>query len=90
MKENSVFVVPEPESLDFTGKWLVFNGFRNFPAFLEKEFSVPKGDWEIVGTDRDGTGLQVKDKRIDIWGDKSIGYATILQLIRKPRDIYQK
>ena len=85
MKENSVFVVPEPKSLDFTGKWLVFNGFRNFPAFLEEEFSVPKGDWEIVETDRAGTGLQVKDKRIDIWGDKSIGYATILQLIRQAK-----
>jgi len=83
MKEDSVFVVPEPKSLDFTGKWFVFDGFKDFPAFLKKEFNVPKGDWEIVETDRDGTGLEVKDKKIDVWGEKSIGYATILQLIRQ-------
>ena len=45
MKEDSVFVVPEPKSSDFTGKWFVFDGFKDFPAFFKKEFNVPKGDW---------------------------------------------
>ncbi len=78
-----MFVVPEPKSLSFTGEWFKFSGFDNFPEFLACEFNVPNGDWRIVKVDGEGTGIQIKDREVVMWGDTSIGYATILQLIRQ-------
>ena len=81
MKE--ILVVPEPKSLKFSGKTFAFDGFKNFPEFLASEFNVPKGEWKITTTRREGTGLKVKEKEILIWGDSLINYATILQLLRQ-------
>jgi hexosaminidase len=81
MKE--VYVVPEPKSLQFSGKWLVFDGFKEFPEFLAREFNVPKGEWKITKTARQGSGLKVKEKEMTIWGNEPVVYATILQLIRQ-------
>ncbi len=82
MWELSIRIVPEPERLEFKGDWFTFNGFENFPEFLAQEFKVPKGDWSIgFKPEGEGTGIQVRDGRIELWGDERICYATILQLI---------
>jgi hypothetical protein len=81
MKE--VFIVPEPERLEFSGRWLVFDGFIEFPEFIAREFNVQKGKWKISKTVQKGTGLKVKEKEITIWGNETICYATILQIMRQ-------
>jgi len=80
---RKIFVVPEPKSLEFSGKTFAFDGFKNFPEFLASEFNVPKGEWEITITEGEGTGLEVKEKEILIWGENLINYATILQLLKQ-------
>jgi hexosaminidase len=81
----SINIVPEPKRLEFTGKWLKFDGFQNFPRFLANEFEVPEGDWRIVKVKRKGTGIEVSEREVKIWGDEQINYATILQLIKEGR-----
>jgi len=76
-------VIPEPKTLDFTGRWFILDGFSNFPEFLMREFHIAEGDWRIVKAEREGTGLKVNDKEIEIWGDDLTNCATILQLIRQ-------
>lgn len=83
MKEMAVSVIPEPKMLEFTGRWFVFDGFENLPEFLMHEFDLSKGSWKIVEAQRNGTGLKVKDREITIWGDESVDYATILQLVKQ-------
>jgi len=68
--------------LKSTGRWFVFDGFEGFPDFLRHEFNLSKGKWKIVRTERDGTGLEIKDKEITAWGDELVDYATILQLVK--------
>jgi len=80
---KKIVITPEPKRLNFTGRWFVFDGFENLPEFLMHEFNVPKGDWKTNKEKRDGTGLEIKDKEIMIWGDELINYATILQLIKQ-------
>jgi len=80
---KKVYIVPEPRSLEFSGRTYVFDGFRNFPEFLASEFNVPKGEWEITKVSGEGTGLRIKEKEIEIWGDEYINYATILQLLKQ-------
>ncbi|MCS7201727.1 MAG: beta-N-acetylhexosaminidase [Dictyoglomus sp.] len=79
--EGRIYIVPEPKRLEFRGKWFPFDGFENFPQFLSKEFSIPKGTWRINKLEKEGTGLEIKDKIIYIWGDEKICYATIIQLL---------
>jgi len=81
MKE--VHIVPEPESLEFSGETFVFDGFENFPDFLAREFNVPRGEWRVTKISGEGTGLKVKEREIVIWGDSFTNYATILQLLRQ-------
>ena len=81
MKE--VFIVPKPERLDFSGRWLVFDGFIEFPEFIAREFNVPKGKWKISKTGHKGTGVKVKEKEITIWGNETLCYAAILQIMRQ-------
>ena len=81
MKE--VFIVPKPEKLDFSGRWFVFDGFTEFPEFIAREFSVPKGKWKISKIDRKGTGVKVREKEVTIWGNETLCYATILQIMRQ-------
>lgn len=79
----SVSVVPEPRMLRSTGKWFAFDGFENLPEFLRHEFNLSKGSWKIEETQRDGTGLEIKEEEIIIWGDEFVDYATILQLAKQ-------
>ena len=79
----NVIVVPEPKRLEFTGKWLKFDGFQNFPRFLTNEFEVPKGEWSIVKVKSKGTGIEVSEREVKMWGDEQINYATVLQLLKQ-------
>ncbi|MCW4027021.1 MAG: family 20 glycosylhydrolase, partial [Candidatus Bathyarchaeota archaeon] len=81
MKE--FYIVPEPKRLSFTDQWFTLDGFQNFPEFLAREFSVPKGEWKITKTQKEGTGLKIKQEEIAVWGDEQIAYATILQLTKQ-------
>jgi hexosaminidase len=83
---NQVFVVPEPKTLRFTGKWFRFDGFENFPDFHTRQFNLPKGSWRITEAGKDGTGLEIKDGEVIFWGDESVEYATILQLVQQGRE----
>jgi len=80
---EEIYIVPEPKRIESSGKKFVFDGFEIFPEFLMREFNLPRGDWKIIKIDQSGTGVEVKDKEITIWGDESIGYATILQLVKQ-------
>jgi len=80
---RKIIVIPEPKRLDFTGRWFDFDGFEGLPEFLKREFDIPKGRWKITKDDRKGTGIDVKDKEITIWGNEAANYATVLQLIRQ-------
>jgi len=80
---KKIYIVPEPKNLKFSGEVFVFDGFKNFPEFLASEFGVPKGEWRIIETSGEGTGLKVKEKEVIIWGERSTNYATILQLLRQ-------
>jgi len=84
---EKVIIIPEPKRLNFTGRKFRFDGFDNFPEFLMHEFDVQKGDWKIVKTKRKGTGLEVKDKEITIWGNVLVDYATILQMVKQGRSL---
>ncbi|HPU43132.1 MAG TPA: beta-N-acetylhexosaminidase [Dictyoglomaceae bacterium] len=79
--EQVIKITPEPKRIYFRGRWFDFDGFQNFPEFLSKEFEVKKGSWKINWVQREGTGIEIKEKEINIWGDKNICFATILQLL---------
>ncbi len=78
---KQIYVVPEPKRLEFTGRWFKFDGFENFPKFIAEEFKVPVGGWRVVKIDRDGTGVNIKEGVVEIWGDENVCYATIIQLM---------
>ncbi|MBO3767811.1 MAG: beta-N-acetylhexosaminidase [Thermoproteota archaeon] len=82
-KKEAISIVPEPKKLEFSGNWLKFNGFQNFDEFLSNEFKVPKGDWKINKVSKAGTGLEVLNGEIKIWGDENVCYATIIQLLKQ-------
>lgn len=79
--EKKIFIVPEPKSIRFTGRWFAFDGFKSFPEFLRREFKVPSGDWTIIEVNGEETGLKVEEGKVTLWGDRQICYATLLQLI---------
>ncbi|WPX08924.1 beta-N-acetylhexosaminidase [Anaerocellum danielii] len=79
-------IVPKPKKLDFTGKWFDFDGFENFPDFISSEFSIPKGSWKIEIVQRPGTGLSIEDKKVKVWGNVNVAYATLVQLLIQRRD----
>ncbi|MEM2703562.1 MAG: beta-N-acetylhexosaminidase [Candidatus Bathyarchaeia archaeon] len=79
--KREVFIIPEPKYLKFTGRWFAFNGFANFPEFLGSEFNIPRGDWVIAETSGEGDGLIIEDGKVTAYGNKSIYYATLIQLI---------
>ncbi len=85
--EGKIYVVPEPKRLEFKGKWFSFDGFENFPDFLLKEFNIPKGTWRINKVEKKGTGIEIKERLINIWGEENICYATIIQLITENKNI---
>jgi hexosaminidase len=81
---KNVEIVPEPKRLTFSGKWLEFDGL-DLPEFLRNEFNIPQGSWRIVRTEANGTGIEVKEesKKVVIWGDENVCYATIIQLLKQ-------
>lgn len=85
---KNISIVPEPESLEFTGRWFDFNGFKNLPEFLTKEFNIKRGDWVIkrLNLDNKVTKILVKNKEIQISGNEYIAYATLLQLVNRYRN----
>jgi len=63
-----------------------FDGFSNMPEFIAGEFNVGGGSWEIVEVSGSGTGLRVlPNRRVEVWGDKSIYIPTLLQLVMQGR-----
>jgi len=66
-------------------KWLEFDGFSNFPAFLAKEFKVQKGKWRISKVAKAGQGIEVRRGGVTMWGDDDYNCATLLQLMREKR-----
>ncbi|MCI4439295.1 family 20 glycosylhydrolase, partial [archaeon] len=82
-KKGVINIVPEPKKLEFSGNWLRFDGFQNFNEFLSNEFNVPKGSWKISKVSKAGTGLEVLNGEIKIWGDENICNATIIQLLKQ-------
>ena len=84
--KKKVFIIPEPSYLRFTGKWFAFEGFAEFPEFLRSEFNIPKGDWTITEVSNEGTGLKIEDKKVTMWGDRNICYATLIQLLIQGKD----
>lgn len=75
-----ISLIPEPDELKFTGRWFRFNGFKNFPDFLIREFNLPRGDWIIEKTDGEDNGIRIAEGKIFYWGDEKTAYASIIQL----------
>jgi len=75
-----ISLTPEPDELKFTGRWFRFNGFKNFPDFLIREFNLPRGDWIIEKTDGEDNGIRIAEGKIFYWGDEKTAYASIIQL----------
>ncbi|HDD34261.1 MAG TPA: beta-N-acetylhexosaminidase [Thermofilaceae archaeon] len=80
-----VRVVPEPKRLDFRGEWREFDGFANLPDILAREFGIPKGSWEIRRSKGMGSGVEVGEGYVEVWGDPAIYYATLIQLVIQGR-----
>jgi hypothetical protein len=79
-------IVPEPEFLNFTGRWFQFDGFNNFPVFLREVFNVSRGNWKVINTTLPSSFtsyVRIKNGVVEVSGDLSIAYATILQLIKQ-------
>jgi len=81
VSEVKPVIVPEPAKLEFRGRWLSFDGFSNLDPFIAEEFNLPKGKWEIKRVEREGTGLEVKEGYVEVWGDPRIYTATLIQLV---------
>jgi len=79
-------IVPQPKVLNFSGKWFEFNGFSNLPEFISKEFSIPMGSWKIEILEKPGTGISIEDRNVKVWGNLSIAYATLVQLLIQRKD----
>lgn len=80
---NSPIIVPTPTSMSFSGKWIEFDGFENFPEHFSKDFEIPRGSWSIQKLKKEGCGVQVAGKTVEIWGDERVCYATLIQLVKQ-------
>jgi len=80
---NTIFIVPEPVKLNYTGKTYNFDGFTNFSDFLAKEFNIPHGSWRLEKIEHEGTGLKIQEKVVKVWGEEKVYLATLIQLIRQ-------
>ncbi|HBT49730.1 MAG TPA: beta-N-acetylhexosaminidase, partial [Caldanaerobacter subterraneus] len=83
---DKVFIVPEPKRFVFNGNWFSFDGFNNLPEFFRKEFNIPQGSWVIKKIDREGTGVKIKEREVEIWGDEKVSYATIIQIVMQTKN----
>ena len=83
---SSIYVIPEPSELRFTGRWFDFDGFSNFPEFLAREFGIPRGSWVVEKGEGPGdAGLEISEGKVRVWGDERIAYATLIQLVKQGR-----
>jgi len=82
---DKVFIVPEPKRFVFNGNWFSFDGFNNLPEFFRKEFNIPQGSWVIKKIDREGTGVKIKEREVEIWGEEKVSYATIIQIVMQTK-----
>lgn len=80
MSQAKPVVVPEPAKLEFRERWFDFDGFANLDDFIASEFCIPKGSWEIRRVDGGGSGLEVRDGYVEVWGVPGVYTATLLQL----------
>lgn len=80
---SEVMIVPEPKSERVSGKSYIFDGFSNFPEFLQSEFNLPIGKWKIEKVKGDGNGLRIADGKVQLWGDEKVSYATLVQLVKQ-------
>jgi len=82
-----IYIVPEPKRMSFSGRWFPFDGFENLPDFISREFNIPKGSWRIEKIDREGIGVEIKEKIVNIWGNEHICYATLIQILMQKKNI---
>jgi hexosaminidase len=80
--KDKLFLVPEPSGLDFSGKWIKFDGFSNLPPPIENMFGLKKGTWDIKKIKRNGQGVSVSKDKIEVWGDINVAYATLIQIAK--------
>lgn len=79
-------IVPEPTGKKVGERMYNFDGFDNFPKFLQEEFNLPKGSWKIEKIKRNGTGIKISAGKVQIWGNENISYATLIQLVKQFQD----
>ncbi len=85
MKRKPI-VVPEPIEMKFDGVWIDVDGFSNLDEFISREFNIPRGSWEIIEVSDEGTGIRIlPSRRVEVWGDRRIYLATLLQLFIQGR-----
>jgi len=84
VRGGKVYVVPEPKSLKFTGRWFEFDGFSE-PPFALSELGVGRGSWELRRVEGEGTGVRVERGLVEYWGDEGVCLATVAQLAAQRR-----
>lgn len=79
---DEVLIVPQPRHMQFSGEWLGFDGFKNLPEHMARDFNIPTGSWEIRLSPggEDSCNLSVGDGYIEASGNPYICYATAIQL----------
>jgi len=80
---SEVVIVPEPKKLEFKERWFKFDGFKEFPEFLTKEFKVPRGSWSIREEkgEENKAFVEIKEGIIRVGGDPKVYYPTLIQLM---------
>lgn len=63
-------LVPRAKNFYFPGRFFPFRGVKR-PSFPLREFGIKEGPWEIVEVRGEGYGLEVREGKIEVWGDKS-------------------
>jgi len=81
--QRGVLIVPEPETLEWDGTTYPFDGFRGFPPSIARKFGVPSGSWAITRNEAEGSGLEVRNGEVVIWGEESVCLASVVQLLRQ-------
>ncbi len=82
---DSFIIVPEPSFIEMGNNRYQFDGFYDFPDFLRDEFDISYGSWKIEKIKGEGTGIKIRDKKVEIWGEESIAYATLIQILKQER-----
>lgn len=82
---QQIFLVPEPDYVNFKDEWIDFKGFKNLPENIFKEFNIPIGDLPIIieEGDEEEVSLSISSKAVNIRGNKFAGLAYLIQLTRQ-------